>query len=201
VFWRFALPVLPFLCLIAAQGAQQCMSSRNAWIRRASLLVVLPFLPALRQSQNNALFTVAGLHSSVYPELTPNKVFLLRALDSYPVMEWANANLPRRSHVLLFQDVRGYYLDRPYLWGDPLNQQLIRYRAFSTSSELWQRLRELGVTHILIHRDHPLYLPNPTYYKLLYVEWMETILKGKAARLLRSQGEVALYALTGLAPS
>src|SRR5262249_48030093 len=52
---------------------------------------------------------------------------LRRWLDNYAAMEWLNQNTPKEAKVLFFEETRGYYLDRFYLWGNAEHSSYIRY--------------------------------------------------------------------------
>ncbi len=53
--------------------------------------------------------------------------------------------------VALFEEVFGYYLDIPYLWGNPGHSTLVRFEQYDAPQPLMARYRELGVTHIYIN--------------------------------------------------
>jgi len=67
---------------------------------------------------------------------------------------FVNEQLPETSKILVynFWDMT-YYLDVDYVIGNPLIQGLIDYSKFSSTEQLLQRLKELGITHIFFRGD------------------------------------------------
>jgi hypothetical protein len=188
-FWRFFLPYTPFLCLVAGFWATRV----QAGLRRLAVVAAVGWgvIPAFTLSENNALFAVAGLRSERQPLKAPRELYLERSLDHYRLMRAADSLLPLESRVLLFQEIRGYYLDRDYRWGDPLNQGILRYGEFHDAGQLRARLDELGITHVLVNRGLPMYGPRPGYYEPRTLILMQEVLK--ASRLILQDGSVALY--------
>ena len=77
--------------------------------------------------------------------------YLQRTFPPYEAMEYLN-RLPAGTRVALYQETRGFYLDRNYLWANPLQNTLIPYQRFKNGAELVQFLKtDLGVTHVLIN--------------------------------------------------
>lgn len=75
--------------------------------------------------------------------------FLRRNTWYYQAYEFINHHLPPNSKVLLWTWYVPYYLDRDYVIGLPTRQAFINYERFTTVSELLDRLKGLGITHIL----------------------------------------------------
>jgi hypothetical protein len=82
----------------------------------------------------------------------------LARLDVYAPSVWINGHLPPTAKILLLNDIRGFYLDRDYLWGDPVNQAAVSYDGVSDLSSLLVRWRAVGVTHVLF-REGGLFWP------------------------------------------
>ena len=74
--------------------------------------------------------------------------FLLEREGNYRVYQVVNKQLPVDSKVLLQGIVKGYYCDKPYLWDHPY-QRVINYADYNTLEKLIERMRELGLTHIV----------------------------------------------------
>lgn len=56
-----------------------------------------------------------------------------------------------RVKVALYDEVRGFYLDVPYLWANPNHHTLIRYDEITTGEQLVGQMRELQVTHVYVN--------------------------------------------------
>ncbi len=79
---------------------------------------------------------------------------LRRELDNYEAMEWINQNTPAGAGVVLYDDVRGFYLDRPYLWGNSLHSSYIPYETLSDGAALTAWLRQHNIRYALINMNY-----------------------------------------------
>lgn len=71
----------------------------------------------------------------------------------YKASKFVNENLPENSKILLFRDTRGFFLDRDYVWGDPLFQLYINYSKFNNENDFYKELKRLGISHILVNNQ------------------------------------------------
>jgi hypothetical protein len=62
--------------------------------------------------------------------------FLQDTIDVYDAEEWVNHHTLPQEGILLYEEDRGYYLDRPYLWGDAEHSAYIPYQRFSNAGQL-----------------------------------------------------------------
>ncbi len=192
--WRYLLPVMPALALTAAWGLSAALEKRG-WRRGAAAAAVLfAAWPALRASQNNELFAVLGLRSEARPGTPAREVYLERTLDYYPLYRRINETLRPSDRVLLFREVRGYYLDVDYAWGEPYHQRLLDYRALPDARALASRLRELGFTHLLIHDEPRWYGWDRDFYDEHSLGLMRALISSAGAPEL-ADGPYALYRL------
>ncbi len=76
---------------------------------------------------------------------------LRRTLDIYAAMEWINTKTPASSGVILYDDARGYYLDRPYLWGNGEHSAYIPYTSMHNGADLTRWLLDHGIQTVLIN--------------------------------------------------
>jgi len=189
--WRFLMPFYPALALLAGWGLSRLLA-RPRW--EAALLLAAGLLPVFGASQNNQLFAVLGLRSASAPGASPRVLYLDRSLDHHAFYREAGRLLRPGAKVLLFREIRGYYLDADYMWGDPLNQGLIRYAELEGPDALGGRLAELGVTHVLVNGEVELYRESPGYYDGRTLALMEDLLSSRGRPVLR-KGALALYAL------
>jgi hypothetical protein len=146
--WRYFIPLMPWLCLLACAWADE-LWGQGGWRRSAACVLAVGFLAVPALSANNALFPVLGLRSQD-PALTPKQAYLRHSLDSYAAMAYINHNTPADANILLYREVRPFYLDRHALIGDPQNEMLIRYEELGSPEELYQRLRALGIDMVLV---------------------------------------------------
>ena len=65
---------------------------------------------------------------------------------------WINENTSRAAKVVLFDEVRGYYIDREVLWGEPNHaNELLPWKSYVDSAALATDLKRRGFTTILIN--------------------------------------------------
>lgn len=162
--WRYFIPLMPWLCLLACAWAAHYWAS-GGWGRLLAAVLAAGFMGVPDLCANNALFPVLGLKSQ-RPGLSSRQAFLRRSLSSYAAVEHVNANLPRDAHVLLYREVRPFYLERGYHVGDPQNEVIIRYEDLANADALRARLREFGVTHVLVEpRQEPFNAAVPAFQR------------------------------------
>jgi hypothetical protein len=171
--WRFLLPALPMLCLAAAH-----------WARRWAPLLVFP---ALFLSSGNELYAVSGARSGLMPGLPSREVYLRRSLPHYAFFR----DVPADYDVLLWREVRGYWLPAKWRWGDPRLQSQVRY---DSPEEAHGAMLRLGVSHVLLNEANALYGPNQNYYRVEWLETMDELLK-RCARIEKREGPLALHRL------
>ena len=148
--WRFMLPMLPALALAAGWGVTRFARGTAGTIAAAGL-VLFALYPNPGATQNDELSAVLGLRSASEPDAPPRQAFLDDQVDPYPCYRRLRGLVGARGKVLLFREIRGYYLDVDYMWGDPLNQGLIRYAELGGPEALAAELAKLGVTHVLVN--------------------------------------------------
>ncbi len=148
--------------------------------------------PLLASNVNNQLFGMLSLPSLEKPNMPPVEHYLDKSLDCYNVYSYINKNLPRNSGILLFREIRGYYLDRPYVRGDPINQSVIVYSKYANSLELLSRLRTLNITHVVVNENK--YPPSPYYYDQHVMDLMNGLLAKYSRKIYENNG-VGLYQL------
>lgn len=76
---------------------------------------------------------------------------LRRQLDVYAACEWINHNAPGNAGVVLYDETRGFYLDRFYMWGNALHSAYIPYDTMREGSDLSSWMLAHGVRYALIN--------------------------------------------------
>ncbi|MCW3094914.1 MAG: hypothetical protein JWL77_532 [Chthonomonadaceae bacterium] len=74
-----------------------------------------------------------------------------RRLDVYAAMDWINRNTPPSQGVVLYDEPRGFYLDRPYLWGNRDHSSYIPYDSMKTGKDLTDWLLQHNYHYVLIN--------------------------------------------------
>ncbi|MCL6519317.1 MAG: glycosyltransferase family 39 protein [Armatimonadetes bacterium] len=120
--------------------------------------------------------------------LEPFEEYLSRSLDVYDAENFINTSTPRNSKIILYDEVRGFYLDRTYIWGNPGHHEMIPYRTFKTGDQLVDWLRSQGFTHALINWRFSSLGSKASYQKLI----LQAIGSGRLAEAFSSNG-VSVY--------
>lgn len=191
---RFLLPVVPLMALAAAYLFVWLYGKVHwRWLQAGLLmgLLVVAFLEWPWASEGER-----ALLASRIPYLRgqmSRDAWLDTQIDVMPLFRYANTQLPAGARILLlpYED-RTYYLDRDYIWGNPMSQRVIPFERFSTAAELAVGLRRMGITHII---------DNPTlvYEGLRYWQHDRALmlaLRDQCGKPLYRQGGGILYALS-----
>ncbi|MFQ5421386.1 MAG: ArnT family glycosyltransferase, partial [Anaerolineae bacterium] len=132
---------------------------------------------------------------------TERETYLTRGFYMYPAYQFANSQLPSHSKLLIFPEDRTYYLDREYLWGDPISQGVIEYADYDTAAEFLADLQDQDITHIVLSQPAYQFFVNWESHDARLVNYMKTAhqllvnLTDTQASLVFEQNGVEIYAL------
>lgn len=181
--WRYVIPVMPWLFLLAARGA----AARPV----LAAVLAIGLLPVFELGANNEAFAALALRPA---DGRPSReAYLARRVDVWPALRRANQTLPADAKVLLYREVRGYHLERPYLVGDPQNEVLIGYETIRDEAALRRRLLALGITHVLVNTRRLPFAPLPEF---LRADALMGRMLARGAVLKDETGGVRLYELS-----
>ena len=123
----------------------------------------------------------------------------------YPAIQYVNAMTPPSSKILFVAEPRGFYCERDYLLYTPLyavEPEQMPLRKFigqsADSEELQQRLRQAGITHILINHRDIRRAGEDAYFGLTTPrerEMLHAVFSSRFSRRLFSQYGVEIYEL------
>ena len=154
---RFLMPTLPVLCMVLGLLIH---AIPKAW-RNARSCVLLFCLLTL--ALNTYIYVDCFKSLAPYKHLLgiqSEKDFLRSRLPSYPAIEYINEHLTDRDKVLfVFLRDGPYYCNCPYIY-DPVfeaNTLIHAIKAGKSAAGALARLRQKGITHILLNRD---FLPS-----------------------------------------
>ncbi len=142
---RYLLPGLPCAavgCALAFAGARKSFKLAFAAVSVICLIWTLSLgIPLVTDGWS----TIVGAKSR--QDLVTRRLGPL-AQASF----WINENTSRTAKVVLFDEVRGYYIDREVLWGEPNHaDELLPWKTYSDSASLATDLKRRGFTTILIN--------------------------------------------------
>lgn len=156
--WRRLFPIIPLVCFIMLNRWEVL---HNKWLKTIiGLFLLINIAPFLAHNVSNELFAVGAVPSRQSPKTSPRIRYLQKKLNYYSVFQYINKHAPLNSKILLFREIRGYYLNRDFILGDPLKNVIV-YDKINTVGELKERLLSLGITHIVINY---LKYPESKYY-------------------------------------
>ncbi len=177
---RYLLPVfaplaVPVALLPALLPARLLRVAAGGFLALCLLLNVQMHLPLFQDTMQ----VVGGQVSE--------QSFLDQTLPGvYEASQYVNT-LPPSVHVALYQETRGYYLDRPYFWANPLQHNLIPYDTLPDGRALARDLRRFRITHVLINYDFCRGVEAAAWYRLL----MDAIREGVLRETFRSRSASA----------
>lgn len=177
---RYLIPVFPILSVLTVWSYER--AGRGLKSLFATLLL-------LQSGFCLWLFGTAFLpYAPVALGLEPQESYLRQRLPIYPAIEYLNRFTPPSARVVMYDEVRGFYLQRDYIWGNPGHHTLIPYGEFQSADDLLSFLRSRGYTHLLLNRQF--WVPNSQERWRVQIE--EAIRKG-LLRLLFSARRVEVY--------
>jgi hypothetical protein len=83
-----------------------------------------------------------------------------RRLGIYDAIDWINHNTPSSAGVVLYDEVRGFYLERLYLWGNGEHSSYIPYAKMKNGLDLTVWLRQHNIRYVLINLNQSPYNPQ-----------------------------------------
>jgi hypothetical protein len=183
---RYLLPITAPLAVVAVAVLANLEADLPRWAAGAFVALSL-FLHARwgwEQIVQPAWPVVSG-------QITPAE-YLQHAFPPFEAMQYLNT-LPAATKVAFYQETRGFYLNRDYLWANPLQNTLIPYQNLKTGAELVQFLKSrLGVTHVLINEAGLAGSEDTEWYRPL----KDAIVHDDLVPVFESH-DVAVYAIVG----
>jgi hypothetical protein len=150
-YTRYLIPLLPGVALLGGEGAVRAISRWKwmGWIVFA--VIALQAYLALGHmiwvnERVNVLIQVAR---ATDPQA--QQTYLKKSDNSYPAIQWINENAPPNQGVVLYEETRGFYLDRPYLWGNALHSLYIPYPTFANGQEMADWFLSKGISYALVN--------------------------------------------------
>ncbi|MFA6450787.1 MAG: glycosyltransferase family 39 protein [bacterium] len=145
---RFWLPVEALLCIAVGHLVSASFNKSKALFGIALLFVAANMLFACASVAYGSNSIVAQI--SVVSGIISRDDYLAQRMPAYRAIKAANRELPPGSKIMLgFAASEGYYLDRPYLYGEPYGQAYLNWFKLRGESDLLGWLRDKKVTHLL----------------------------------------------------
>ncbi|MBW1999066.1 MAG: glycosyltransferase family 39 protein [Deltaproteobacteria bacterium] len=157
---RYISPIIPPLVILSVFGINNLVESIEGWqsARHRQIGLTLTTLAVGASLLMNAGYIIDQFRyvaplSYLEGEFTRDQ-YIAKYRPEYPAIQFINDNLPQDSLVyFLFLGNRGYYSDREYVLGEGFLPKAIR--ESSRPEEIWARLKQRGMTHLLL--CHPIF--------------------------------------------
>ena len=146
---RYFLPGLAWLAPAAAWAAGE-VAQRGRWARWVLPGVVMAGLAVAIGI--NLLGAAAALPVLTGTESADDYLSTVQT-GLYPALQFLNRVTPENGTVISYGEPRLFYLDRPYLWGEPNYHRLLDYDRMETADDLLAAYRGLGITEVLTNRQ------------------------------------------------
>lgn len=168
---RFIMPVTPIIAILAGMSFMwiwQLIKDRNKTIGVfLQLALMILFFSTSWLATPADRTRVASRLPFLLGNMGRNE-YLHQQIAGYDAFQYINKKLPESARIwMALYEVRGYYLDREYVWANPISQRAFHIEEFDTASQLALNLKDMGITHIL-------YSPNDTE-KYAYIEYGDKI--------------------------
>ncbi len=179
---RYIIPVFPILALSVAIVVQR-LQSENRLIARVSqyacLLMICLYLPAIAHAGINHFPVALGVMDS-------DTYLQKHHAGTFQVAQYTNKRLPDTAKLLLLGEYKLFLFQRDSLVSGRFSL-VMRYPHFRDPDLAYQRLQQLGVTHLILNQQES----NNTGYADPD-KFIETF-QGKYLQLLYHDSDVFLY--------
>tara|TARA_B100000686_G_scaffold290815_1_gene318423 strand:+ start:919 stop:2787 length:1869 start_codon:yes stop_codon:yes gene_type:complete len=140
---RYGLVLFAFLAILCGYVAERLQALHLPLIRP---VIQGTFVTSLLLNLTWEYLVATPVMDVVFGRESRQKFLQIRE-SNYRVMEFANSSLPDSAHVLLQGIVKGYYCNRSYIW-DHSYSKIVDY-SHRDVKLLYERFRELGITHVI----------------------------------------------------
>ena len=157
IFWfitaqslRYFSPIVPVLIIPCAVVIARLLSYKFFYKKILFILAIgLVFNLSIWYGVNaKQLPYSVGLETEeqFYSKLVDQNLFA-----AYKIFQYTNNNLPNDSKIFLVGIMRAYFSDLDYVWGAPTEQAYIDYDNFENEEDMYKKLKNIGITHIIYY--------------------------------------------------
>ena len=115
----------------------------------------------------------------------------------YAALQFLNRSTPPDAKIISYGEPRLFYLDRPYLWGEPNYHRLLDYDRIKTADDLLVAYRNLGLSHVLINRQ---FFPGGTPANERIAALLQEALAVGRLRKLPASSDLGPYEVLAIRP-
>lgn len=143
---RYLIPVLGLAAVIGGASAADLALDQRAYS-------FLSLAAAATQCAFTFLYFVPSLPTQwlIATNAEAREEYLLRSVNCYGAEQWINRHAAKNAGVVLFEDTRGFYLDRPYLWGNSPHSAYIPYERFHSGRDMVRWFLDHSVQYAILN--------------------------------------------------
>ena len=175
---RYLIPALPFFAVPAAEMVIGLWERKAVARWFAGGLIALSVLWGVYIAGGMAFWGVQGPLASLRPVAAvvfgaiSKDEFIARRLPGVGGASlWINANTDPKAKVALFDETRGFYLDRDYVWAQPNHAAgLIPWDSYNSADDWLNDFRKLGYTVLLLGPHDPNAPDDGQMWRRLFAE-------------------------------
>lgn len=179
---RYISPIIPPLVILSVFGMKNSMDTLKAKLGREHRYMatfaggaILVACLGLNAQYLWTQFRIVDPRGYLSGKVSRDE-YITRYRPEYPVMQYANQNLPLDARILfVFMGKRGYYCDRAYVLDSEGSTSLLMkiVRRSDTPEEIASALRGKGITHMMFQSD-------------IFNRWMTEDLPGEKRGLFKA---------------
>lgn len=170
---RYLIPMTPLIAFAGASSADDLIKARP-WVQTAlSIAIVLQGAVILSYTLPRALNLMPVVVSR-----RASEAYVRQQVNVYPSEEWLNAHARPDDRVVLFEETRGYYLRRRYLWGNEPHSAYIPYRRFADSRDMVHWFLQNRVRYAMVNLVYSPMAVKPDHAAELRTAIVEQTLPG-----------------------
>lgn len=143
---RYLIGIFPMLAIVAAAVVYTANEEWPIARHAANLFVVVAIGTTIVVGYLLAKYTAPF----VFCQQTCDE-YLTSTLDVYPPEAWINEFVPPDAGVVLFDEVRGFYLNRKYIWGNPGHHEIIPWESFKQATDMVNWFCTHGYTYAMVN--------------------------------------------------
>ena len=183
---RYALPLVPLLCLLAGWTIDALMAERRI---TGYALAIFAGVSALFSGAIAA--EIAQAQWPMVSGAVTQELYITKGFGAYPAMQYINRELPANAKVVFYGNPLGFYCDREYFWGEKNHSGIVPYDTMHSSQDLLAYFHKTGVTHVLVDARAFGLAPSPNW-----TGWVYELTAGQGAPIFSERG-VMVFALPG----
>lgn len=161
---RYLMPALPVMAALTGWLTAFLFTSGRA---AGKALIALSVLNVLFCGYVSAFVLIAGWPAIAGGEGERNS-YIQRGLESYGAMQYINSSAPPNAGVVTYGEPRDFYIDRPYMWGDPGHSTFIPYDRLGTAESLSTWFAAHRIRYVLVNLRYFPLKPGTGWIGALY---------------------------------